>query len=193
MPSVPSNRTAAKAPGVRTELFARVLGVVTLVYWALLPTGLLLPLVIGFDFGGNAVHLGFGLMLLMATSPLMGPRLETGSPFPLWHLALVVVFAAFLWISSVDPIRSLELIYLQYCIYGLAIVGGLSASVIVRKMGADAVEVFLTAFCLSMPIYGAFWLIHLPDMIALAKGDWGFACWPFGNILTVAIYFMPAV
>ena len=193
MPSPPSNRTAAKAPGSRSELFARILGVVTLVYWALLPTGLLLPLVIGFDVGVNAIHLGIGLMLLMATSVVMGPRLEPAARLPLWHLGLILVFVVFLALSSVNPINSREMIYLHYCIYGLAIVGGLSASVIARKMGPDAVDVFLSAFCLSMFVYGAFWLIHLPEMIARAKGDWIAIFWPFANIRSVGIYFMPAV
>lgn len=106
MPSLPSNRTAAKAPVLRTERFARILGVVTLVYWALLPTGLLLPLVIGFDVGVNAIHLGIGLMLLMATSVVMGPRLEPAARLPLWHLGLILVFVAFLALSSVDPINA---------------------------------------------------------------------------------------
>lgn len=193
MTSLPSNRTPAKAPVSRTGLFARIMGVVTLVYWALLPTGLLLPMITGFGEHANPFHLILGLMLLMVTSVLMGPRLEASPRWPMWHLALVAVFVAFLMISSIDPITSREPIFVRYGIYGLAIVGGLSASVIARKMGPDVIGAFVTAFCVSLLIYAAFWLIQLPDMIARAMGDWTFAFWPFGNIRTVAIYFLPAV
>lgn len=176
----------------RRDPLTGLLGTLALITFILLPTGLLLPVFLGFELRHDVLDLLLCVYLVIATSITHRPRLPFVEAVPPWHLALIAVFALSLAASFIAPLGDRRFILLNYALYLFLILAGFGMSLIVRKAGAQIAEVFLTSFCASFLVYAVFWFAYRQEMLASVNGDWTFAFLPYGNIRTVGIYFLPA-
>ncbi|MFM7010461.1 MAG: hypothetical protein ACKO0Z_14210, partial [Betaproteobacteria bacterium] len=120
---------------VSSRRLTKIIGAITLSWWILVPTGLLLPITVGFKYEAYFFSLIFGEVLAITTALLLLKRAPFIGRPTRFQMLMAAMFVLFLYVSSLHPINSRTNIYVSYAFYAVAVLGGMATFLTVRTLG----------------------------------------------------------